>query len=157
MPSVCQQGQQSSRLHTKEPPRLHSPSESGYLYSHGMTITGVCINSLGYTERSLSQYSAELPDTYIMTTTAEHQDAPPRWWKISTGNCSQPEERQIGFQCCIEFNMAKSMYQKRIIYTAVTHAHEVNIVSSRRESKMTTTRTRSFPGQLETGTNFQPE
>ena len=47
------------------------------------------------------KYSAELPDTYIMTTTAEHQDASPRWWKTSTGNRSQPEERQIGFQRCI--------------------------------------------------------
>ena len=30
----------------------------------------------------------------------------PRWWKTSTGNRSQPEERHIGFQCCTEFNTA---------------------------------------------------
>ena len=122
-PEHYQQGQQNSRLHTKEPPRLHmlfvicnrrkiKLLVSCILYLvvpvKAATYTAMVRPSLEYAStvwdtpnQAHIKYSAELPDTYIMTTTAEHQHASPRWWKTSTGNRSQPEERQICFQRCI--------------------------------------------------------
>ena len=95
-PEHNQQGQQSSRLHLMEPPRRHSPGESGYVHSHHWSMHQQCGIPLARAiSNSLSQYSAEPPDTYTMTTTAEHQDLSLRWWKTSTENRSQRKTNRL--------------------------------------------------------------